>query len=153
MPKIYVAASSKEKARASCVMDRIRASPLLELAHDWVAVQDEVQAHGGPSDAELSRTDARGYATTDLEYVAEVDIFWLLAPETPTSGAWVEYGYALAGVSYVVVSGAVERSIFCACAHEEHATDAAAFKAIVGWEERHKRDEEDRQAQTPGGGE
>ena len=107
-----------------------------------------MQADGGASDAELSRHDARHYAAEDLSHIETSRIFWLLAPETRTSGAWVEFGYAVAlshianrgpgplgqnRPQHIVASGAVEGSIFCACADEEHATDRGAFDAITAW--------------------
>lgn len=145
MIKVYVAASSREKHRFEFVKELLAASETLELAHDWVEVQASVQADGGPTDAELTRADARRYAIQDLSHVECADAFWLLAPETRTSGAWVEFGYAIAALhagrshfqpgkrALIVVSGAFEGSIFCACADEEHTTDHGAFESITAW--------------------
>ncbi len=165
MIKVYVAASSKETARFTFVKGLLLGSRYLELAYDWAAVIADVQADGGPTDAELSREDARGYATKDLDMVDTARVFWLLTPETRTAGAWFEAGYALAQIRanrtaarglgrLIVASGPVESSIFCALSDEEHATDLAAFESIQAWAERCEvaggRKREEAQAESSG---
>lgn len=136
MAIVYVAGSSGDLERARTIMDLVRATPSLSLAHDWIA---EFQAEP-VSDDRLSRRDAVKYAAGDLSHVVRADVVWLLAPAKPTRGAWVEFGYALGlygGLpsKLIVVSGEYTQSIFCALAME-FADDDAAFDAIVAWEGR-----------------
>jgi hypothetical protein len=131
MAIVYVAGASRELARVQRAFDLVGAATLLDLAHDWL----KVQAQEPIPDDQLARAQARRYAAEDLAHVVRADLVWLLAPNEPTKGAWIEFGYALARGEgkRVVVSGPCEQSIFCALADEEHADDVKAFDAIVEW--------------------
>ncbi len=131
MAIVYVAGASRELERVQRAFDLVEAATLLDLAHDWL----KVQAAEPVADDQLERAKARNYAMGDLVQVDRADLVWLLAPNEPTKGAWIEFGYALARGEgkRVVVSGSCEQSIFCALADEEHADDVRAFDAIVEW--------------------
>ncbi len=121
------------------MMDQVRGAEGLELAHDWIADQ----ATEKTPDTELSHDQRRHYAVNDMMAVSRADVVWLLAPNELTIGAWVEFGFAM-GLAFergldggcaprMVASGPTSQTIFCACAHEEHAYDQQAFESIVAF--------------------
>jgi len=131
---IYVAGSSapSERPRVLAAMARVRAHQSMRLTHDWVAVIDAVRAAGEA----LHDAVRRRSASDDLGGVARADVLWLLAPDVPSTGAWVELGYALGGGHCgvrrrIVVSGpARPRCVFAALADVECDSDEDAWQAI-----------------------
>jgi len=110
-------------------MDRVRTHPKMRLTLDWVAM---VEAAGSANEG-LTDDQRCYYAHADLHAVGLADVLWLLAPSpsAPSTGAWVELGYALRAAPRVIVSGpARTRSIFCALG-EEYDSDDEAWTAIV----------------------
>lgn len=125
--RVYVAGASAEPERVRWAMDAVRdAGAAVTL--DWLApIEAGVPANTGLSDAER-----RQYARADLDAVVSSDVLWLLAPEAPSAGAWVELGHALRCHVVVIVSGpARKRSIFAALAVECD-TDADALELVRG---------------------
>lgn len=131
--RVYIAASSREMDRARAAMFALRAWGC-EITEDWVAA---IEAAGAANEG-LSDEDRRRYAGADLRGVADADVFWLLAPETPSAGCWVEMGYALSHTTWgqsparIIVSGPGRaRCIFAALADVEVDTDAAGLEAVL----------------------
>lgn len=128
--RIYVAGASKEPERVRAAMTAVQMHGHT-LTLDWLA---EIEAAGAANEG-LSDDDRRRYAEADLCAVANADVVWLLAPEAPSAGCWVELGYAMAWRPLrIVVSGpARERCIFAALADVEVDDDAEALRAICAW--------------------
>lgn len=126
--RVYVAGASAEPDRARWAMDAVRASGA-EVAHDWLAaIEAAGSANGG-----LAHVVRQRAATECLEAVESSDVLWLLAPETPSAGAWVELGAALgAGIEVIASGPACGRSIFCSLAVDECPTDADALEIVRG---------------------
>ena len=131
--KLYIAGSSQELSRARRWHEFARQRKQLIVVSNWV---ETIQAHGGitnPLD-----DDARiNLALTNLEQVDRCDVFWLLNPQRPTIGAWVELGRALSPTRriiqrpcHVFVSGGAKQTIFTALTTEV-AADADAFECIL----------------------
>lgn len=130
--KVYVAGASAEADMIALYMDRLRAAGL-EITHDWVAGLKANIAAGKP-DALLSAEERAQYAETDLDAIAEADVFWLLAPENASTGAWVELGYALSyqdGLSIVVSGAARRRCIFVSLADSQFEAHDTACEYII----------------------
>lgn len=128
--KVYVSASSQERQRARCCLDHVRESPELELTHDWLIVMEETEADGAPTPAHLQNC-----AQNDLEGVTEADVFWLLLPESPSVGAWVELGWALAIRSMheqvrIITSGPGNQNLFTLLSDVHFETDLEALEFI-----------------------
>jgi nucleoside 2-deoxyribosyltransferase len=141
---IYVAGatgSPEEVERCEKMMARLRAAGV-EVVSDW---PETIKRASGPNPMDIPREQRAMYANTDLNQVSQAQAFWILLPEeTPTIGAWVELGFALA-LAYVaqfalaqgllerqrwVLCSGKERSIFTACA-DYYATDEEAFAMIT----------------------
>jgi hypothetical protein len=122
---VYVAGSSSEPERVRAFMDAVQAIPGARLAHDWLAPIER----GVPANEGLAMGARFGHASDDLAAIQHAHAFVLLAPEKPTRGAWVEFGYALAvfegGRDHVIVAGRGEQSIFCALGVEVGSDDNA----------------------------
>lgn len=130
--KIYVAASSKELARAIRIMNALRERGH-EITYDWTVPMREL----GP-DAGLTFEQRGLYAAKPSKGIEEADVFWQLIPTTPSSGAWWELGYACGlrngGGKHplVVVSGDANRCIFTALVPFYFALDAQALAYVLG---------------------
>lgn len=131
---IYVMGSSAEPERVRAAMDRIKAHPRMRLTLDWLAQVEAARARGAASDSMLPIEVAREHALADLRAVRHADVAWLLAPETPTRGAWAEFGFALTLRGWheaLIVSGPErDASIFTSLAPLRVPTDAHAFALI-----------------------
>ena len=99
------------------------------IALDWTAAMDEA----GAADHELPEPVQRAAAAADLKAIDAADVFWLLVPSTPSTGAWFEAGYARRADRRprIIVSGAASFCIFTALADERHASHAEAFAALT----------------------
>lgn len=124
--KFYVAGSSKEIERAERIMAALRAAGH-EITEDWCA---QMRAEG-TDDRLLSRHQRAMYDSLDARGVIECDWFWLLVPETESSGAWVELGIAIGNLNASMVSGNLRRSIFLALANELFSSDDAALAWVL----------------------
>jgi hypothetical protein len=128
--KVYVAGASREPERVRRWMDMLRGAGH-EITHDWLAAMEAAPA----PDHLMSTTALLPYALADQAAVLEADVVWVLAPEAPSTGCWVELGMALQAGRRVVVSGpGARRCIFSAMARVM-ATDAEAFELVTDrWE-------------------
>jgi len=136
--RLYIAGASGEIDRVTHWMARAREAGYA-ITCDWPAA---IVREGGVANALGPRR--ADYAKEDLVGVYEARTFWLLAPMNASTGAWVEFGYALAltgaqrdlpwgrAESLVVVSGpGAARSIFPALADHELPTDEEAFALLA----------------------
>lgn len=121
---IYVAGSSREAALVAAYMDGLRAAGWI-VTVDWPAA---VAASPVP-DHELPLEVQQAHARWDLAGVASAQVLWLVGPSTPSVGAYVELGFALARGVRVVASG--PQSLFTSLAAERYATHAEAFAALT----------------------
>lgn len=131
--KIYVAASSKELARAIRIMNALRERGH-EITYDWTVPMREL----GP-DAGLTVEQRGLYAAKDSKGIEDADVFWQLIPTTPSSGAWWELGYACGLRNgggniplVVVVSGDANRCIFTSLVPFYFPLDAHALGFVLG---------------------
>jgi hypothetical protein len=158
--RIYVAGAWVEKAeRAEVAMKRLREEGFT-ISHDWTVDElaaDAARVDGKPvGDSALPYEERVKRAKDDLEGVESADVIWLLAPvNRGASGAWTEFGYALAirnthqmlkeklgfnGTPVpVVISGPTyDRTIFATQADFQSHDDEDAFRHIknlrISWE-------------------
>jgi len=126
---VYVAGSSKEPERAARAMNALRAADI-EVTSTWV---DVIAASGGASNPESITHEQRyDYAIKDVSEVANARVLWLLMPQSPSMGAFFEFGFARARGHQVLVSGANQyASIFTALAHGRCDTDEEALDVII----------------------
>lgn len=142
--RVYVAASSREMERVDRALERLGGLTEVEVTYRWI---DDMRAEmaKGRSDKDLSREEAMEAGHKCLRGVVHADVFWLLYPNEPTRGAWVEFGYARAlfdhdstGGFQIVVSYE-NRTSLGACplvvADDVHETlgDDAGFEIIKDW--------------------
>lgn len=120
--KCYVASASAEVALCERYRDRLRA--LRVEVHDWMG---RVRANPHRHDRAIPEAERRRIAAQNANAVASADVFWLLVPETPTIGAWVELGIAFGSARPVIIVSGPWRSIACDLADQfsshEHAFD------------------------------
>ena len=107
---VYVAGASSERhERAKPVMSALSKAGYL-ITHDWT---EGVDLHGANNEhGTLSQEDMEACAWEDYWGVAESDILVLLAPEKPSTGAWVELGIALAKKRKILSAGPCDQCIF-----------------------------------------
>lgn len=136
MRRIYVAASSMEIERAKrCIAWAIEDGHV--VTHDWPSV---IEAHGeaNPTGEGWDLSRRRDVARSNVDGVWSANVLWMLAPETPTVGAWVELGVAIAVKKSfdidIIVSGPAyaTASIFAGYADAIFETDLAARKHLSG---------------------
>lgn len=144
--KIYIAGPSKDLSLAETWIARCRTAGF-EITHDWVAAIRHADEGTNPKPAVLingkyamaSDLDERrrGWSLTDIDGVTSADVLWLLVDKNaPSTGSWVELGYALAQRSRygaphtIVASGDVYESIFTALATVCCRTHEEAFANI-----------------------
>lgn len=112
--RIYIAGSSKETEACAKMMRAVEAQGHM-ITHDWT---EAVMANGGEGNpVGLSNEAAAEYATLDLQAVAQAGVIWLMCPDKPTCGAWVQLGYALAIKEHyprlrILISGNMAQCIF-----------------------------------------
>lgn len=128
--RVYVAgASSERNERAKPVIAALEAAGYV-ITHDWTK---SVDMHGANNEAKtLTKEALAACAIDDVEGVASADVFVLLAPQGPSTGAWVELGVALAVGCDIYVSGNVEKCIFTlipGCRHFD--TDAELLAELA----------------------
>lgn len=129
--RIYVAGSSRE-------LERVRAAQRMAerlgcvITHDWTR-DVEVNREAGIADADLPKQERMRHAWIDMMAIDSADIVWVLAPETQSTGCWVELGVALVWpeerLALIVSGPGSRRSIFASFA-EEYASDLVALLRI-----------------------
>lgn len=149
--RVYVAGSSdpQERGRVKAAITQVKAHPHMQLTYDWVASKEE---YANITDAELPAEERRELARLCAVGALAADVFWLLAPDFPTRGAWFEAGMVdgwnfLHGVGSsppndsfhrhidTIASGPTQQSIFCS-RMVEYATDKDAFFALCSFADR-----------------
>jgi len=125
--KVYVAASSKEIARAEQVIAELRKLGV-EITHDWTAV---MRKH--PPDSELEDDVLLPELERDLiEGVKGADLVLVLAPRTPSTGVWVELGAAWGLLIEVHSAGDLTLHPWLRLiATTQHASDERAIGAVA----------------------
>lgn len=95
---IYVAASSKERDRYRSFVERLPKG--FDVTYNWANTFDRVeeQLASGAIPA-LTRADLSLIGATCFRGVEAGAVFVLLVPTTPSRGAWVELGMAIAMAS------------------------------------------------------
>lgn len=122
--RVYIAGASAEVDLCERYRDRLHAHGI--DVHDWMS---RVRTNPHRHDRAIPEAERRRIAAQNANAVAIADVFWLLVPETPTIGAWVELGIAFGSARpAVLVSGPFAlRSIFADLAdgftEHEHAFD------------------------------
>lgn len=123
--KIYIAGASSELARCeravtlACALGH-------EITLDWTK---DVRAATVLDDA-LSPSRCAELAAADLRAVEQAETLVLLIPKTPSTGCWVELGYALAHSIPVYTCG-VRKGIFWALGFSHWASEQACLEALV----------------------
>jgi nucleoside 2-deoxyribosyltransferase len=131
--RIYLAGASANIAVCEYWMAQLRTRGHT-ITLDWTVPIRE-NAAAGRTDAALSVVEKRHYARADLDAIKSADMVWVLAPAGPSTGAWVEMGYALALrptslAPWLVVSGPHDRCIFASLASQTFSDHAQAFDWI-----------------------
>lgn len=133
---VYVAAASKEIARAERVHEALRAIPNVKVVSTWIEMMRGVSV---PEHAMPPGERARNkQANADAIYQSSVVLFLAPPPGAPTRMGWWELGYVeglIAEGPYkrrVLVSGPHARDSICTEGYEIHATDEEAIGAIAG---------------------
>ena len=125
MSSIYVAGASSERDMIARYMSGLRRAGHV-IAVDWVAAMAACPV----PEADMPEAEALRYAHADLRGIRECDVFWLLAPSTTSTGAWLELGYALGQRKAAVVISGPCPSIFARCASTRFAVHELAFGAL-----------------------
>lgn len=126
---VYVAGSSRDLERAERVIAALRAIPGVIVPVDWPAMMRE---HG--PDEGLTPEQRHRFALEDAVGAEQAYVLVLLrpTPETPTAGAWVEFGIAIGAsrarfplghVAMVIIAGKGTACIFDALVSPESVVD------------------------------
>ena len=135
--KIYVAGAWIEKAeRAEVAIKRLQEAGFT-ITHDWTK-DEQTWSNEKSSDKNMPPEERKRRAFSDIVGVRNADIVWLLAPkERGSSGAWTEFGAALALNKVTVVSGTnCRRTIFTELATKLFESDEDAFEWLKASKER-----------------
>lgn len=100
--RVYLAGASRELDRVTRMALALEAAGTVEITHKWWSA---VMKHGVGTDAGLERSEQAKYAREDLDAVRRANCAWILWPEAPSSGALIEFGFALAKKIPCVVTG------------------------------------------------
>lgn len=131
MASVYVAGSSGEIESCASWAHRLRDAGH-DVERDWPAI---ASANGGPNPRDAQHELRLDLAEGDLRGVFNASIFWLLVPDAPSCGAWVELGYAWSLRRKIIVSGDWRKSIFTSLADLRFDQHEAAFRHITGQRE------------------
>ncbi len=125
---IYVAGSSKERELVSAYMRGLEAAGW-RITLDWPAAMDASPV----ADTAMTLVEQERHAYADLKAIDDADVFWLITPSTPSTGAWFEAGYARRADRRprIVISGAAQFCLFSSLAHERYDDHASAFAALT----------------------
>ena len=126
--KVYVAGAYGERlTRVRPMIDRLQATGIVEITHDWT----RVEAPAVP-ESDMSSDFRRRCVGDDLRGVRSADVFWLMVPPYGEgAGCWVEMGHALHKCRIIVSGPYRERSIFTELANMSFPTDDEAFHLFV----------------------
>lgn len=126
-PKVYLAASAADMARAKSWRDQLIAAGVDVIA-SWI---DNVEKVGESNPRDATQHQRFLWTTSDLKEIADSRLVWMLVPPAgrPTKGAWFEAGFAYALARPVVFSGDTKSSIFCSTGYE-YESDDEAFAAV-----------------------
>lgn len=127
---VYVAAASAEVSRARHAMRELEIHGY-EVTSNWPDVIESVGVANPPG---ATAFDRRHWSWTCLQQLERASVLWLLMPEAPTVGAFVELGYAIARAKRIVTSGDTRRSIFTSTG-QEFATDGDALAFLLSRKE------------------
>ncbi len=122
---IYVAGASSEWEMVQKYIKALRGAGL-HITHDWTEQVAAARA-ADRSDRDYSKEERRAYAEDDVNGVLRARLFWVLAPEGASTGAWVELGLALHDGKIVIVSGDAQKCIFADLADFSFKTHEEAF--------------------------
>ncbi len=126
--RVYVAGSSREIVRVRRVHTWLREHGHT-VTHDWTR-EVEAAIASGVSEEAMGDIDALTHVWRDLDAVRAADVLWLLSPQEPTRGAWVELGFATGIGKPIVVTGpGCRQSIFTRLGVIYH-EDAAGLAVI-----------------------
>jgi hypothetical protein len=135
---IYVAGASAEVERAERWRDALLATGRFTLTHDWMAQVRAAREEGHATDRTLAEGDRVHHARADWGAVLTAHVVWLLLPEKPSTGCWVELGMALEHQRHefpsklIVMSGANSKAcLFTALVPTHVGTDVDAFDWIM----------------------
>lgn len=107
---VYVAGASSERAERAGPVSRALEKAGYQITHDWTKAVD---MHGANNEhGSLSAEEMSSCARDDYEGVQIADIFVLLAPQKPSTGAWAELGIALAYGCRIFIAGPCDKCIF-----------------------------------------
>lgn len=107
---VYVAGASSERMfRAQPVISAL-AKAGYKITHDWTTAVD---MHGANNEhGTLTAEELAACAHEDFWGVRSADVFVLLSPEKPSTGAWAELGIALMSGCAIFIAGKCEHCIF-----------------------------------------
>jgi len=134
---IYLAGASAEVDMCESYMRLLRDAGYT-VAHDWPAGIRQAALDGYAANPRNAPEEKRhAWAIDDMVGVKECSTFWMLIPEKPTIGAWVELGGALAWthrdrIERTIVSGDWRVSIFTSLADYRFDSHAEAFAHLTG---------------------
>jgi hypothetical protein len=118
---LYLAGASSELDRILPLVQVIDGIRGVRLVRRWWEL---VLKHGGGNPPELTHETRFEYASQDLAAVAESDVLWLLYPDRPSVGAFIELGAALCDDKPVIITGRrAHESIFSSMAETVHEED------------------------------
>lgn len=128
--RVYVAGAGRDLQRVEAFVASMQLRGHV-LAHDWLH-HVRAASVAGQEDKDLPDVHAARMAQGDLEGLIAADAFVLLAPGEGGSGAWTEFGFALAIFQGpVVVAGPhARRSVFTRLAAALAVTDEAALDLL-----------------------
>lgn len=133
--RVYLSAASSGAARAKKWAERLLGTQVVELEDQWW----HDSSSWSQLDDKTSEACCRTFSRRHDDAVARAQIFWLLAPESPSRGADNELGYArslrrMIGSPILVVSGEkAHASIFYRSIEVtiSRLTDEEAFEDVV----------------------
>jgi hypothetical protein len=125
--RLYLAGASAELVLVEAYMRRVRDAGH-EITWDWCATVRRIGA-SNPHDAKARQRLA--WCAEDLGGVDTCDVFWLLVPQAPSVGCWVEMGVAWQQDKRIVMSGEWRGTIFSALADELYDSHELALSALL----------------------
>lgn len=125
---IYIAGASAEAEKIAGFAESVVGAGWVIALPWWLPFTAGVLKYGADRDV---RSDIRLHAAEeDLDAVRWAKAVWLVVPEAPSTGAWVEFGASLAYGRHTIVSGDWRRTIFSELADERFDTHAEALRYL-----------------------
>jgi hypothetical protein len=109
-PTIYVSGASSEWPLVQGYIRKLEKLGF-HVTHDWTAQVEQAGRELRRAE-DFSHEERMVLASGDLKGVLSARVFWLIAPKSATTGAWVELGAALASGKTIVISGGSWPCIF-----------------------------------------